>query len=283
MVEARVAGKHYNVLVRLKCGSILPRRMTTSDEKTELLSDLGHAVRTRREASGFSRRELSERTGVSVRFIAELEAGRGNISVARLHDVAVALGTSASALLDREARRAAKAPSSIALLGLRGAGKSTVGARLARRLRVPFVELDQKVEEAAGVSLREIFELHGEAFYRRTEREVLRRCLDASPVVLATGGSIVNDEESFALLRARATTVWLQAAPESHWERVVAQGDRRPMQDRADAMTELRSILRQRTDRYARAEIAVDTDALGVEGTVAEIVRRVPPLRPMPT
>ena len=233
-------------------------------------------MRAARLDRGHTLKELSARTGVSARFLAELEAGRGNISVGRLHDLAAGLGTSARTLLEGEERASARRSPVVALLGLRGAGKSTIGKRLARTLRVPFVELDAKVEEAAGLSLAEVFELHGESFYRRLEREALKRELaDGKPVVLATGGSLVNDDETFALLRAQATTVWLQASPESHWQRVVAQGDRRPMRDRANAMNELRTLLRARTERYARAELVVDTDALGIEGAVKELAKKL--------
>ncbi len=242
-----------------------------------LLSGLGKAVRARRNELGLTMRELTELGGVSERFLAELEAGRGNISVARLHDVAVALGTTASALL---AGVEAEAPlkTVIALVGLRGAGKSTIGERLAKRLKLPFFELDERVEAAAGVRLGELFELRGEAIYRRLEREELQRILaahegPAKGAVIATGGGIVNDEETWALLKAHARTVWLKASPESHWTRVVAQGDRRPMANRQDAEAELRTILRQRADRYARADVTVDTDALGVDGCVREIAR----------
>jgi XRE family aerobic/anaerobic benzoate catabolism transcriptional regulator len=251
--------------------------VAASEPRHSVLVGLGRAIRSRRLEHGLTLRQLSARADVSVRFLAELEAGRGNVSVARLHDIAVALGSNASTLLADEEHRSGRPPV-IALLGLRGAGKSTVGKRLAHRLRVPFVELDAKVEEAAGLSLAEVFELHGEAFYRRLEREQLRRQLDAErPIVLATGGSIVNDDDTFTLLRSRATTVWLQASPSSHWERVVAQGDRRPMQNRANAMSELRALLRQRTGRYAKADLVVDTDALGVDRVVATIARACNP------
>ncbi len=246
------------------------------DARDHLLEELGRAVRERRGERGLTLRELSEKAGVSTRFLADLEAGRGNISVLRLHDVAVALGTTASALLDAEARRAKQGPRTLALLGLRGAGKSTIGKRLAKKLSVPFVELDARVEEAAGLSLREIFELHGEAHYRRLERDVLHRVLHEHPAaVLATGGSIVMDDETFSLLRAHATTVWLQASPESHWRRVVEQGDRRPMANRDNAKAELAELLDRRRPRYARADLAVDTDRLGVEGAVREIAERL--------
>lgn len=247
-----------------------------SDERERFLGELGRAVRDRRSERGLTRQALSDKASVSVRFIAELEAGRGNISVGRLHDVAVALGTTAASLLAAEARAAEGRPGIVALLGLRGAGKSTIGKRLAKKLGVPFVELDARVEEAAGLSLGALFELHGEAFYRRLERDVLRTVLSENDAaVIATGGSIVTDEETFALLRAHATTIWLQASPDSHWERVVAQGDRRPMANRANAKSELRALLKERTERYARAALAIDTDALGVDGAVRELTRRL--------
>ena len=233
------------------------------DARRRLLHDLGRAVRGARSERGLTFRELSEKASVSVRFLADLEAGRGNVSIGRLHDIATALGTSAADLLVRRDRRV------IALLGLRGAGKSTIGRRLAQRLSVPFVELDREVEDTAGLSLAAIFELHGEAFYRRLEREALARVLDRhEAAVLATGGSIVTDDESFSLLRARTQTVWLSASADSHWERVVAQGDRRPMRGRANAKAELTQLLAQRRARYEKADRVVDTDRLDVEGAV---------------
>jgi XRE family aerobic/anaerobic benzoate catabolism transcriptional regulator len=164
----------------------------------------------------------------------------------------------------------------VALIGLRGAGKSSVGRRLAERLRVRFVELDEAVEKAAGLSLAGIFSLHGEAYYRRLAREVLARFLEeGEPAVLATGGSLVADREAFKLLQKRCRVVWLQAAPEDHWQRVLEQGDVRPSAASPHAQDELRALLKSREPLYAQAEIKVDTSTLGFEGTVEEVVRRL--------
>ncbi len=227
---------------------------------------LGRSVRTRRRERGLSIAALSTRTGVSERFLHELEAGRGNISVVRLCDVASALGASASDLL----HQAEPEPCSvIALLGMRGAGKSTMGRRLAARMKLPFVELDQLVEESAGMTLSEVFELQGEAFYRRLERETLRRFLrDTQGSVLATGGSIVSDAETYDLLRRSATTVWLKARPEDHMERVLAQGDTRPMRNRSNAMADLKALLKARAPLYAQADHVVETHQMSVEGAL---------------
>ena len=222
------------------------------------LSTVGTAVRSHRERRGWSRRQLAAHSGVSERFLAQLETGDGNISLRRFAEVAHALGTTPSVLL-----AAADAPGvdkPIALLGVRGAGKSAVGEALAKKLGVAFVELDQQIEEAAGLPLGEIFALHGEAYYRRIEREILTRVLATpSPMVLATGGSIVNDPTNFALLRARCRTVWLRASAEDHWNRVVAQGDQRPMAENPHAFSELRALMTAREKLYARAEHTIET------------------------
>jgi XRE family aerobic/anaerobic benzoate catabolism transcriptional regulator len=236
--------------------------------RENVLGCLAKRVRAQREERGLTRQQLSDRAGVSPRFLAQLEAGDGNISVARLCEVARALGTTASALLEGVGVSESHARL-VALVGLRGAGKSTVGPRLAERMGIDFIELDRRVEAEAGLSLGEVFELHGEDFYKRLERRVLQD-LVASGVsaVVATGGSIVSDRDSFELLRESAVTVWLKAKPEDHMARVVAQGDERPMRSRADAMTELRAILKARTPLYARADHVVDTSLLGVDGAV---------------
>src|SRR5204862_1429673 len=185
--------------------------MTMRPEHQVLLASVGAAVRRLREERSFTRRDLARRSGVSERFLAELEAGEGNISVARLQDVARALGTSAGELLFA-AQHERTGRGVVALVGLRGAGKSTIGPALASRLRVPFVELDALVEKDAGLALEAIFQLHGEAYYRRLAREVLTRFLaEADAAVLATGGGIVTDPGAVTLLQKRCRTVWLQA------------------------------------------------------------------------
>ena len=238
------------------------------------LGSVGATVRSHRERKGWSRRQLAEHSGVSERFLAQLELGDGNISLRRFAEVAHSLGTTPSALLT-----AADAPTEtrpIALLGVRGAGKSTIGEALAKKLDVPFVELDQKIEEAAGLPLGEVFALHGEAYYRRIEREVLTRVLATpSPMVLATGGSIVNDPTNFALLRSRCRTVWLRANAEDHWNRVVAQGDQRPMAENPHAFAELRALMTAREKLYARAEHTVVTSGRRVPQVVSAIAEMV--------
>jgi XRE family transcriptional regulator, aerobic/anaerobic benzoate catabolism transcriptional regulator len=236
-----------------------------------LLERVGARVRAEREHRGWSRRELSAACGVSERFLAQLEGGEGNISLVRFAEVAAALGTSPAALLAEPAAGAEARP--VALLGLRGAGKSTVGAALAKRLRVPFVELDQRIEAAAELTLGEIFELHGEAYYRRLEHEVLSELLaHPRPMVLATGGSIVNDHANYALLRDRCRTVWLRARPADHWNRVIKQGDQRPMKANPHAFAELEALLAARAELYGECDVAIDTSGVGVDTVVARVL-----------
>lgn len=236
--------------------------------REKLLQGLGAAVRARRNERGLTMKVLAKNAAVSERFLAQLEAGEGNISVVRLEDVAEALGTSAAELLTRAKRPATV----IALVGLRGAGKSSIGKELAKKLGVRFVELDELIVREAQMTLSAIFEIHGERYYRSLEREVLRRLLDeGEAVVVATGGSIVTDAETWGMLRSRARTVWLKATPKEHWDRVVEQGDVRPMRDRPRAKNELEQLLAARAPLYRESEIVVDTS----KSTPRDVVERV--------
>lgn len=246
-----------------------------------LLEQLGARIRSRRRDLSLTLRELAERSGVSERFLVLVEGGRANVSVVRLADIAGALGTSASELLSDQApgapsradEPAARGPL-VALLGLRGAGKTSIGQQASSRLGVPFVELDAQIAERAGMSLAEIFELHGGDYYRRLEREELERLIQAGTSgIVATGGGLVADHAAFARLREAAVTVWLKATPEDHWNRVVAQGDIRPMANRTDAMNELQGLLRARRALYELADHVVDTSALGLSRSVGRVVK----------
>ncbi len=255
-----------------------PRRRASREARRDtLLGALGNAVRARRTATGLTLKALAERAQVSERFLVQLETGEGNISVARLADVAEALGTTPAELLtpapgDRSNVRPIAA-AVIALLGVRGAGKSSVGEIVARRLKLPFVELDALVAREAGMALPLIFEMHGEDYFRRLERQSLRKLLDGSPsCVVATGGSIVTDPETYELLRRRAVTIWLRAEAKDHWDRVVAQGDARPMKDRANAMSELKSLLRARKPLYAQAEHVIETSGVPRERVADQVI-----------
>ena len=239
----------------------------------DFLAGLGRRARAQRLARGWTLRQIAERSGVSPRFLVQLEAGHGNISVRRLADVATALETTPAALLTPDD---APLPRVIALLGLRGAGKTTIGRRLARRRRVPFVELDRRVEQASDLSLGELFSLHGEEYYRRLEREVLEEVLrEGKPMVLATGGGIVTSPETFALLRRSAITIWLRATPEDHWNRVVRQGDRRPMADHPQAMADLRTLLATREPLYTLADHTIDTTSIDATSVIDAIERQL--------
>jgi XRE family aerobic/anaerobic benzoate catabolism transcriptional regulator len=290
--------------------------MSRKRPRSPLLASVGARVRALREHKRLTQRGLAETSGVSARFLAQLEAGDGNISLERFAAVARALGSSPAALLDPErapfadgddervrlrqaidhvlerrsaaelvetrkwleARFARRAAPVVALLGLRGAGKSTVGPRLARRLGLRFVELDAAIEDTAGLTLAQIFELHGEGYYRRLERETLMALVsDGEGMVLATGGSIVNDKETYRLLRRRAVTVWLRARPEDHWNRVIQQGDQRPMAQHPHAMAELRALLAARERLYAEAEHVIDTSRLGIDAAVEKLARELQP------
>ena len=275
-------------------------------EKTALLKAIGGRVRALRGQANLTVRELAERAQLSLRFVTQLEAGQGNISIAGLARVADALNRSLTELLppaegdtslraqswrwfaaaseadlqafQQWASERSDAPPRrfVALIGLRGAGKSSVGKQLASRLRIEFIEVDGHIEEAAGMSLGEIFSMHGEAWYRRLELEALSRIFNESAgCVLATGGSLVTDAESWELVKRRAFTVWLQAEPEDHMNRVLRQGDTRPMRDNPQAMSELRALLMRRNSLYAEADVTIQTSGRSLAEVVAEALKAV--------
>jgi XRE family aerobic/anaerobic benzoate catabolism transcriptional regulator len=292
----RLSPKDAGTVVRLEPG-LLPR--------------LGDRVREARARRGMTRKILARDSGVSERYLAQLESGRGNASVLVLSQIAQALNLPVADLLREENGQSVELTlilqllkrlppaklakvraqlvreygsaygareNRIALIGLRGAGKSTLGVALAKSLATPFVELDHEVEAEAGTSLHEIFLLHGQAGYRRYERRALERTLEKNErCVIATGGSIVSEPGTYDLLLSACLTVWLRAAPEEHMARVAAQGDYRPMAGNREAMDDLRRILAGRERLYAQADVTIDTAGKTVEQSLAELVRAVEP------
>jgi XRE family transcriptional regulator, aerobic/anaerobic benzoate catabolism transcriptional regulator len=277
--------------------------------ETAFLRALGQRVREVRAQRGMSRKILARDSRVSERYLAQLESGEGNVSVLLLRQIARALGLPVTDLLREEngqpvelslilqflqrlppARLGAvreqllqqfgDSPAQrhqrIALVGLRGAGKSTLGARLAREVGVAFIELDHEIEREAGTSLSEIFLLYGQAGYRRYERRALEKVLEHNQrCVIAAGGSIVSEPGTYDLLLSTCYTVWLRAEPEEHMARVVAQGDTRPMAGNAEAMDDLRRILAGRAALYRQADTVVDTAGRSVEQSLKELKRAV--------
>jgi XRE family aerobic/anaerobic benzoate catabolism transcriptional regulator len=278
----------------------------TRDEKAFLVS-LGQKLRRLRALRGMTRKSLARDSGLSERYIAQIETGQGNISVLLLRQLAKALdvpptdlfelGPERSAEMTRilgllrrlspnetaEARRVLEAQfeaepfdrrQRIALIGLRGAGKSALGKKLAEHLRMPFIELDREIEREAGLSLSELFALYGQGAFRRYEQGCLERLTRETPrFVLAAGGGIVSEPASFDLLLKRCYTIWLKARPEDHMARVVAQGDLRPMADNEQAMEDLKQILTERTPRYARADDSVETSGKTEGEALRDLVR----------
>jgi len=242
--------------------------LSAQQQEHAFLARLGERVRTWRTEHGMTRKQLSVASGVSERYLAQLEAGQGNMSVLLLRKVARAMGVGVERLVRED--DAQQRP--IALLGLRGAGKSTLGAKLAQALRVPFVELDREVEKEAGAPLGEVFAMYGQDAFRRFERRALERVLaQDAQAVIATGGSLVTDPGTYDLLLERCRCIWLKAAPDEHMARVIAQGDMRPFKGRSAALDEIRKLLADRDRLYGRASAVVDTSGKTVRQSLAEL------------
>jgi len=283
----------------------------SSDIESGFLDQLGQRVRTMRALRGMSRKVLAKVSGISERYIAQLESGKGNVSIVLLRRVSNAMGAHLEDLIPaadpapdwqmfRDLLRKAT-PSQIAqakdvlaghsatthrasfagiaLIGLRGAGKSTLGKVLAKKIGWNFVELNKEIEAQNGLSIAEIIALYGQEGFRRMERNALTQLLARKePMVLATGGGIVSEPLTFDLILSSFYTIWLKAEPEEHMGRVRKQGDLRPMADDRSAMAELRNILVSREPLYARASATVDTAGLSVDAAAARLIDTVRPV-----
>ncbi len=237
-----------------------------------LLLRFGDRLRELRKRAGLSLSELAREAEVSRRYVTEAEAGRANPSLVKLSQLALALGISLAELLDLPLR--GYRGERLALVGLRGAGKTTVGRLLAVELEARFVELDREIEELAGLTLAEIFDVHGEAYFHRLEAEALEAVLSSGDrLVLATGGSIIHSAQNYERLRKTCRTIWLKARAEEHFQRVAMQGDRRPMQNRPRAMEELQQLLQEREPLYKRCEFTVETTARSPQDVLQDTLR----------
>lgn len=263
---------------------------------SKFIAQVGERVRRARKMRGISRRILSERSGISQRYLAQLELGSGNISIALLLKVAISLGEPIEnfiidheyigddqhaialfkkaddktkeqvlAILDPEAARQQR-HKRIALIGLRGAGKSTLGAIAGDQLQIPFMELNDEIERSNGMSVNETIELYGQEGYRLLERQAIEQIATTKEqIILAVAGGIVSEPETFNYLLRHYHTIWIKAAPEEHMDRVRAQGDERPMADNPEAFQQLRQILTSREAHYQRASTVVDTTRASLE------------------
>ena len=269
-------------------------------EHAIFVTGIGRLVRLARAKRGMTRRQLAQESGASERYLAQIESGQGNPSVLILKSIAQALDVPIIELLPRANGRpaamthvldvlartpAAELPAlaelieshatryvaadrgqRIALVGLRGAGKSTLGRRLAAELACPFIELDRLVEQDYGARIPDLIEMAGLATFRRYERACLERVIDAhDAAVIATAGGIVSNAETYAQLLRRTHTVWIKARPDEHMNRVMEQGDFRPMAQNREAMADLVAILDARRADYARAQAELDTSGDTIE------------------
>jgi XRE family aerobic/anaerobic benzoate catabolism transcriptional regulator len=290
------------------------RASSTAEAPTRhpFLVALGERVRTLRSRRGLTRKAVAQAAEVSERHLANLEYGMGNASILVLLQVAQALHCDLSELLgdvttsspewlmirellehrgEADLRRARQTLSTlfhppggaersrtthIALIGLRGAGKSTLGRRLAEDLGYAFIELSREIEQFAGCSIHEIHNLYGTNAYRRYERRALEEAIQIYPeVVIATPGGLVSDAANFNLLLQHCYTIWLQADPQDHMGRVTAQGDMRPMAASPEAMEDLKRILAGRASFYAKADLRFDTSELDEEASFQQLRRQV--------
>jgi XRE family transcriptional regulator, aerobic/anaerobic benzoate catabolism transcriptional regulator len=290
----------------------LPQRGSAVGAASAFLAGIGREVRRNRAKRGMTRRQLAHASGTSERYLAQIESGVGNPSVSVLRAIAHALGVQASALLEETGTRPAMLANildllaqvpehelpalakeiearvarldgadrarRIALVGLRGAGKSSLGRMLAQHFGWPFIELDRLVEQDYGASIPDLIEMAGTATFRRLERAALERVISQNAAaVITTAGGIVADPETYALLLRRTHTVWIKARPEDHMSRVMAQGDFRPMAQNREAMADLMAILEARRADYARAEAEMDTSGDAVEQSFAKLLGIVGP------
>jgi XRE family transcriptional regulator, aerobic/anaerobic benzoate catabolism transcriptional regulator len=274
---------------------------------SEYLELLGKNLRAARARRSLTRKTLAAKSGVSERFLAQLETGSGNASVLLLRQIARALDVPLQAILASESEPSPDLQDAlsflrsldsqavgrarqllaehfgnqhdsrkhrIALIGLRGAGKSTIGRLLADKLGVPFLELDRLIEQTSGLSLSMIFDLYGQAGFRRFERQCLDELLRSeSKFVVATGGSLVLEPATYRTLLNSCYTIWLKASPEEHMSRVVAQGDMRPMAHNPEAMSDLQRILAEREQLYRQADLIVNTSKCSIQDVSSDCVR----------
>ncbi len=278
---------------------------TDVQSNEEFLQQVGNRVRGLRASRGMSRKMLANDSSVSERYLANLEQGMGNISINLLRKVARALGANLAELLPtgieqtpeqslinefvgrltREEQQAAlqmlyqkfsclgEGQMRIALIGLRGAGKTTLGHLLQERQKLPFVRLVNEIETVGGMAISEILALSGQAGYRRLEEKALFKTLNEyDSVCIETGGSIVSELKELNLLLTTCLVIWVKASPEEHMERVIAQGDTRPMANNEDAMADLRRILQERTPYYEKAHAVLDTSGKTVEESYSELI-----------